>query len=418
MTYKKVLTYKYLTKMLTFEPCIRSLKEDGYAKVYIRVIQNQKPAYISTSYVVSANQISGNKIKDFFVITEIAPIIKKYFDRLNKHDTENWTVKEVVEFLKVESEEISFTDFFKGFTNKMINAGRENPAQNYTCAINSLIRFCGKDKLNFSEITSKLINEWIESLKDTARAKNLYPLCISTVFSAGLLEYNDYDRDNIRIKNLPFMRVKIPKNNLAEKRAVNQRTLLKLFTADVSKAKLDVKTPLAQDVAMLIFCLAGINVADLYYMDKTCRVGNKLYYIRHKVEAKRGKSAKMEISIPKCILPLFDKYKGANKLFSFSDQINTENNFLKAIDMGLKEVATIAKVKENITTYTFRHSWATIAQNDCGASTELVGFALNHVSAHRITDGYIKKDFTPIDKLNTKVIDHVFKKLKVTEQVA
>ncbi|MEI6554959.1 MAG: phage integrase SAM-like domain-containing protein [Paludibacter sp.] len=404
--------------MLTFEPCIRSLKEDGYAKVYIRVIQNQKPAYISTSYVVSANQISGNKIKDFFVITEIAPIIKKYFDRLNKHDTENWTVKEVVEFLKVESEEISFTDFFKGFTNKMINAGRENPAQNYTCAINSLIRFCGKDKLNFSEITSKLINEWIESLKDTARAKNLYPLCISTVFSAGLLEYNDYDRDNIRIKNLPFMRVKIPKNNLAEKRAVNQRTLLKLFTADVSKAKLDVKTPLAQDVAMLIFCLAGINVADLYYMDKTCRVGNKLYYIRHKVEAKRGKSAKMEISIPKCILPLFDKYKGANKLFSFSDQINTENNFLKAIDMGLKEVATIAKVKENITTYTFRHSWATIAQNDCGASTELVGFALNHVSAHRITDGYIKKDFTPIDKLNTKVIDHVFKKLKVTEQVA
>ncbi|MEI7503251.1 MAG: phage integrase SAM-like domain-containing protein [Paludibacter sp.] len=404
--------------MTTFEPCIRILKDNGYAKVYIRVIHNQKPAYISTSYVVSANQVSGNKIKDFFVITEIAPIIKKYFDRLNKHDTENWTIKEVLDFLKVENQEISFTDFFKSFTNKMINAGRENPAQNYTCAINSLTRFCGKDKINFSEITSKLLNEWIESLKDTARAKNLYPLCVSTVFSAGLLEYNDYDRDNIRIKNLPFMRVKIPKNNLAEKRAVNHRTLLKLFTADVSKAKLDVKTPLAQDVAMLIFCLAGINVADLYYMDKSCRVGNKLHYIRHKVKAKRGKSAKMEITIPKCILPLFDKYKGASKLFSFSDKVNSENNFLKAIDMGLKEVATIAKVKENITTYTFRHSWATIAQNDCKASTELVGFALNHVSAHRITDGYIKKDFSPIDKLNTKVIDHVFKKVKVTELVA
>ena len=337
---------------------------------------------------------------------------------MNKHDTENWTIKEVLDFLKVENQEISFTDFFKSFTNKMINAGRENPAQNFTCAINSLTRFCGKDKINFSEITSKLLNEWIESLKDTARAKNLYPLCVSTVFSAGLLEYNDYDRDNIRIKNLPFMRVKIPKNNLAEKRAVNHRTLLKLFTADVSKAKLDVKTPLAQDVAMLIFCLAGINVADLYYMDKSCRVGNKLHYIRHKVKAKRGKSAKMEITIPKCILPLFDKYKGASKLFSFSDKVNSENNFLKAIDMGLKEVATIAKVKENITTYTFRHSWATIAQNDCKASTELVGFALNHVSAHRITDGYIKKDFSPIDKLNTKVIDHVFKKVKVTELVA
>jgi integrase len=404
--------------MATFEPCIRSVKDNGFGKVYIRVIQNTKPAYISTSYIVSAKQISGKKIKDFFVITEIAPIIKKYIERLNKHNTENWTVNEVVEFLKIDSEEISFSNFFKAFTNKMINAGRENPAQNYTCAINSLLRFCGRDNLNFSEITSKLINDWIESLKDTARAKNLYPLCISTVFSAGLLEYNDYDRDIIRIKNLPFMRVKIPKNNLAEKLAINHRTLLKLFTVDVSKAKMDVKTPMAKDVAMLIFCLAGINVADLYYMDKTCRIGNKLHYIRHKVKDKRGKNAKMEITIPKCILPLFDKYKGANKLFSFSDNINTENNFLKAIDMGLKEVATIAKVNENITTYTFRHSWATIAQNDCKASTELVGFALNHVSAHRVTDGYIKKDFSPIDKLNEKVIEQVFKKSKVIEKVA
>ena len=404
--------------MITFEPCIRSLKDNGYAKVYIRVIQNQKPSYISTSYIVSAKQVSGKKIKDFFVISEIAPIIKKFINRLNMHDTEKWTVQEVIEFLKVETEEISFTDYFKGYINKMINEGRENPASNYIYSIKSLVTFSGKENLNFSEITSKLLNDWIESLKDTARAKNLYPLCVSTVFSAGLLEYNDYDRDIIMIKNLPFMRVKIPKNNLAEKRAINNHTLLKLFSADVSKAKMDVKTPMAQDVAMLIFCLAGINVADLYYMDKTCRVGNKLHYIRHKVKAKRGSNAKMEITIPKCIMPLFDKYKGVNKLFSFSDKICSENGFLKSIDMGLKEVATIAKVKENITTYTFRHSWATIAQNDCGASTELVGFALNHASAHRVTEGYIKKDFSPIDKLNIKVIENVFKNSKATELVA
>lgn len=398
--------------MATFEPCIRSLKADGYAKVYIRMIHNKKPAYISTSYVVSGKQISGNKIKDFFVITEIAPVIKRYIEKLNKCDTENWTVQEVLEFLKKDGEEISFTDFYNRFVNKMINDGRENPAGNYIYAQKSLINFCGKANLNFSEITSKLLNDWIESLKETARAKNLYPLCISTVFSAGLLEYNDYDRDIIRIKNLPFMRVKIPKNNLAEKRAISRTSLLKLFTSDVSKARLDVKTPMAQDVAMLIFCLAGINVADLYYMEKECRVGNKLHYIRHKVKAKRGKSAKMEITIPKCIMPLFEKYMGENKLFSFSDKIRTENGFLKAVDMGLKEVATISKVNENITSYTFRHSWATIAQNDCGASTELVGFALNHASAHRITEGYIRKDYSPIDKLNSKVIDFVYKKAK------
>jgi hypothetical protein len=404
--------------MINIEPYIRSVRTTGFAKVFIRINHRSSTAYIGTDYVVFNKQLSGKKIVDKFTLSQISPIIKSYYDKLNKFKTDNWTLTEVMDLIKSDSEEISFTDFFKRYTDKMINAGRENPAQNYTCAINSLIRFSGRNNLNFSEITTKLLNDWIESLKDTARAKNLYPVCLSTVFSAGLLEYNDYDRDIIRIKNLPFMRVKIPKNNLTEKLAINNQTLLKLFTADVSKAQMDVKTPLSQDVAMLIFCLAGINVADLYYMEKTCRVGKKLIYIRHKVKDKRGKNARMEITIPKCILPLFDKYKGENKLFSFSDNINTENNFLKAIDMGLKEVATIAKVKENITTYTFRHSWATIAQNDCKASTELVGFALNHVSAHRVTDGYIKKDYSPIDILNEKVIEQVFKKSKAIEKVA
>ncbi len=404
--------------MINIEPHIRSIRPNGFAKVYIRINHRSDTTYIGTDYVVFGKQMSGKKVVDKYILSQITHIIKGYYDKLIKFKTDNLTLKEVMVLLKSDSEEISFTDYFQAYINKMINDGRENPASNYIYSIKSLVTFSGKENLNFSEITSKLLNDWIESLKDTARAKNLYPLCVSTVFSAGLLEYNDYDRDIIMIKNLPFMRVKIPKNNLAEKRAINNRTLLKLFSADVSKAKMDVKTPMAQDVAMLIFCLAGINVADLYYMNKTCRVGNKLHYIRHKVKAKRGNNAKMEITIPKCIMPLFDKYKGADKLFSFSDKICSENGFLKSIDMGLKEVASIAKVKENITTYTFRHSWATIAQNDCGASTELVGFALNHASAHRVTEGYIKKDFSPIDKLNIKVIEKVFKNSKVTELVA
>lgn len=61
-----------------------------------------------------------------------------------------------------------------------------------------------------------------------------------------------------------------------------------------------------------------------------------------------------------------------------------------------------------ISIHTFRYSWATIAQNQCGASTEMVGFALNHASAHKITEGYIEKDYSPISELNNKVINFVF----------
>ena len=60
-----------------------------------------------------------------------------------------------------------------------------------------------------------------------------------------------------------------------------------------------------------------------------------------------------------------------------------------------------------MTSYALRHSWATIARNEVGASEEDVAFALNHVSAHKVTDRYIRKDYSRIDKLNAEVVELV-----------
>lgn len=40
--------------------------------------------------------------------------------------------------------------------------------------------------------------------------------------------------------------------------------------------------------------------------------------------------------------------------------------------------------------YTFRHTWATIAQNDCGANMYEVAFGMNHSHGFNITRGYVK----------------------------
>lgn len=58
--------------------------------------------------------------------------------------------------------------------------------------------------------------------------------------------------------------------------------------------------------------------------------------------------------------------------------------------------------------YTFRHTWATIAQNDLGASYEEIGFAMNHISTHKITMGYVKPDFSRAWELNEKVVEKIF----------
>lgn len=67
----------------------------------------------------------------------------------------------------------------------MDNEGRESTSQNYKLAITRLAEFSGKRILKFSDVTSNLINSWIESMKDTKKAKNAYPKAIKTMFQHG-----------------------------------------------------------------------------------------------------------------------------------------------------------------------------------------------------------------------------------------
>lgn len=58
----------------------------------------------------------------------------------------------------------------------------------------------------FSKLTTKFIQDWISSLASTNRAKEMYPTCIRMIYNAALEEYNDYDKNIIRIKLQPLGR--------------------------------------------------------------------------------------------------------------------------------------------------------------------------------------------------------------------
>jgi integrase len=106
-------------------------------------------------------------------------------------------------------------------------------------------------------------------------------------------------------------------------------------------------------------------------------------------------------------LPLLEKYAGKRRLFNFSEKYSNFDAFALAVNRGLKSLCCKAGVQK-ITVYWLRHTWATVARNKCGATTEMVAFYLNHASAHRVTEDYIEKDFTPVDILNRKVLACIF----------
>ncbi|MDR0732836.1 MAG: site-specific integrase [Dysgonamonadaceae bacterium] len=389
--------------MATFIPAVRT-NDREFNTVYIRISHNSKTDYIKTSMSIHKSGIRKGEIVDHSILANCYIKIKSYMQRLNDLNIETWTVKDIKQLLTADTSNISFSDFARKYIDKMHVAGRRKPANNYTTALNSLEKYHGRN-IYFSDITSKELRKWIESLSGTKRAKNMYPNLIKKLFEEGCMEYNDYDRNIIRVSNQPFRPITIPDSDIPRKRATDAETIRKIFSV---QPELHRET-LARDVSLMVLYLMGINTIDLYKMEETAFLNGKLCYNRSKTEKKRKDRAYIEVFVNEPILPLFEKYAGERRLFNFSERYSDSDYFLTAVNKGLKSLCQKAGVQK-ITVYWLRHTWATIAQNKCGASTELVGFCLNHTSAHRITEGYIEKDFSPVDVLNQTVLDYIFGK--------
>jgi hypothetical protein len=118
--------------------------------------------------------------------------------------------------------------------------------------------------------------------------------------------------------------------------------------------------------------------------------------------------------VPPILHSLFEKYSTPDDdpyLFSFHNRFAHSDSFDANANTGIKQVCKSMGIPQEdwYCCYTFRHTWATVAQNDCGATLEEVGFAMNHSQRHtKVTRGYVKIDFSPAWELNEKVIDFIF----------
>lgn len=402
--------------MATFKACVKAKRKDGFYPVYIRVIHHKKVAYMPTDKMVNEKGLArSGEIEDPYVMQFCTNRIVEYMEILNKVDTEHWTVKDVVDYLKTGYNDICFSDYARKHIDRMIDSGQQRNAKNYQLALNHMERFAGTTKVMFSNLTSSFVNKWITSLEQTHRAKEMYPICMRQVFKAAQLEMNDYDNGIIRIKTNPWVKVKIPKADRAEKLAITPEACREFFSFPLPESKM--KLPLMElgrDVAMMVLCLAGINTVDLFNMRKDDYHGGIIHYQRAKTKKFRAGGAYMEMRVPPIILPLFEKYANMDEkddhLFVFFQRHTTNDSFSANVNGGIRQVCEAMGMSkdEDYSSYTFRHTWGTVAQNDCGASISEVAFAMNHSSGHKVTRGYIKLDFTPAWELNEKVVDFIF----------
>lgn len=410
--------------MASFKICVRKRRKDGLWPVYLLLVHNRKPSYIKTDYVVNAEGVTKDgEVRDSYVLKGCMELIERYAARLNRRDIENWDSLQIKRFLTAGHDKCSFSAFAKSFIDKMELVGSVNNAKIYHAAMNSLEKYLYTKDIGFEMLTRENIVAWINHLSTTRRARTLYPTCIRLIFKEAVLASQDPGSVIAPITYNPWNRIEIPASAVPRKRAIPADLCRRFFAFEVPlKSKGAKKAQIGKDVAMLSFCLAAINTVDLYKLRKSDLKDGVLCYCRSKTSSRRKDGAYIEMRVTRQAQELIEKYKSGKddeRLLSFGSTYSSAQSFVTYVDDGIRSVCKMMEMNEDdyLTFYTFRHTWATIAKNDCGASLSEVGFAMNHIQQDSVTRGYIKPDFTPAWKLNEKVVDFIFSQTSEKNQV-
>lgn len=402
--------------MATFKAIFGKLRADGTHNIRIRVTHNRSFAYIPTDWYVEKQYVrhskrQGTYITDHGVLYNIENTIRRYRSICNEHDLRGLDAKEVVRIIErgesIDVMSMDFAQYVRNEARELEMQGKKGTATNRITAINALCRVLRRDIVPLSLLTRKRVRDAFSHVTGN-RAPSLYKAQLQASFNKLMKEYN-IDADVIPFN--PFSGIEIPKCEPPKKRALDAEIIKKVYSLpdmELTEGTKGLRFNLAKDVFMLSFFLVGMNAVDLY--NCTQYKNDRIIYERTKTRTRRSDNALMSVLVPDMAKPLFEKYfdEKSENVFRFWRMYADHGTFNAALNKGLKQVGEEVGVK-GLTFYAARHSWATIAVNDCGIDKWTVHLALNHVDpATAVTDIYIKKSWKPVDEANGKVIEKVF----------
>lgn len=410
--------------MVSFKICLRNVNKNGFWPVYIRVTNNRRIGYIKTKWVVDKRGIGKNgQVKDPFVLENCSKKITEYIRRVNGIDTTEWDIGRIRSFLEGKEGNITFSAYARSYISRLEKLGHDGNARLYKASLRSFERHMQTTTIAFGDVSKGSIESWIAELGHTSRAKSLYPICIRVIFHDAMAASTDPSSILPRLTYDPWNNVAIPESTPARKRSIGVSECRRFFDVDIPDGKDSWVERLGRDMTLLSFALAGINTVDLFALTKDNFDGSIIRYNRTKTQNRRKDGAYFEIRVNETAATIIEKYRAHddNKwLFGFSGRYNGARSFNTIVNKGIARICTDRlgmNADQVYTFYSFRHTWATIAQNICGATLSEIGFAMNHIDDNAVTRGYIDIDFSPAWELNQKVFEVVFGSTEIQPEV-
>lgn len=417
--------------MATITPIIQqnNSRKDGRWLVVFRLTHKRKSVYIKTSHLITEAQLNKDRtIKQKFVITYLSEDINDLQRKISLLGlkAETYTASQLKDILTADGKEIDFMLFLDECFAEIQKTKKPNTVSTYRSTINHLKDYQSGRPLMSNEITSKYIKAFIEYVKtprkivrytgpektnrtektsNVVSGNSLYTVYFrfKKIFDMFKEKYNDDDLGIIRVPQNPFTKVPVPKMEATAKRSLKIEDIRKIRDYQ----PLNRSEMIGKNMFMIMFMMCGINAVDL--KNNLYQSHGRLNYNRSKVESRRKDRGFISVAIPKEAKPYVDWY------LSIKDNWSNSKNLILAINKGLKSIAKNIGIDEGISTYYARHSFATIARNDCKKHKEDVSIALNHTDRDTsTTDIYIAPDWSIIDEVQNAVISKLNEDLKIS----
>ncbi len=381
-------------------------RNDGRRKTYIVVSQHGKRKRFDTLIDIWPDELTKNKKGEWKLPPSKQRLLDKAVERCREtiYDVERANsgrhidVELLMDHITGKRGRDGELDFFR-FADDYLKTSTIKGKKNYLTMLNSLEKHLGRRRLPFSEITYKMLSDYSRSLSDRPRAQSLYLGAIRHLHREARLQYNT-DTET-PISPTIFERFKVPKQRMKGQRAISIEQFLRIFNYEGKGL-----AGMARDCFVLSFLLMGMNSADMYDTDAKLMDGC-IAYRRKKTRDRRADEAYLEVTVPSEAEGLLAKYKGKGSLFSFRQRYSTEGEFNRSINKGLKQVGEVVGINK-LQFYQARHTWASVARNECGIDAYTIEKALNHIVRDaQLLDVYVKRDFGLVNEANRKVLDWV-----------
>lgn len=295
---------------------------------------------------------------------------------------------------------LTLSDWGKVLIDRKLKSNKPSTAEWYNNSIIAFQKHSIDKKLRLDEITVTFLKNFQiehESKGNSNNAISSYMRAVRAIYNSAIKE------DQFVTKKNPFEHYKIPTTRRTKKKAIVKMNFMKIRDLDYRKG-----SPIwhAKNYILIMFNCRGMNFVDLVKLQVKDLVNDRIFYGR----SKTGDQLSVRIT---------DELR---KILNFYIQHKTENDYLfpanydgstrsyekyktqrRRMNGYLKIIAKDAGITEAFTTYTIRHSWATIAKY-MGISTEIISEGLGHNSL-RTTEIYLKSfTNTVLDEANELVV--------------